>query len=617
MAAALALGLFASLITFTPSRAGPGLALDPPQASASQNATPKVAGLRFDTNVVGTKLPDDLKALLSSVVQLGTDKIPAPTTLGQLRRRANEDADRLIGVLRSEAYYNGSVEPVIAEAKGGIFDVTYRVTLGPRTMIRSFRIVYPDHPSDAASLIHDGAQIGLQPNRSVRAQRVLDMTRDALVWLQNHGHPAPKIAERTVTVDLAANVADVVLSINAGAPKRFGALKVENAKGRTKSSYVQSLAKFKEGEPYDRRKADETVKALRQSGLFDQISLETQDDADGLANQVLKLSERPHRSVGIGARWSSDEGAGVTGSWQHRNLFGAGEKLDLNLVLAQISQSAKAAFVKPHFLRDDQSLLANFEVAHDNTDAYDENRIKTGVALTRQLTPTIAATGGVSFEVDRTNDSTGSHAYRLFGVPLTGRYDGANNLLDPTEGARLGLSVTPYAGTSDGAATAFTKAEATGSTYWNFGARSDGSPDFTLALRGRYGTMFAKDTVGVPGSIRFYAGGGGSIRGYGYQKVGPLDASNTPLGGRSVIEASSEVRYRLSDTIGLVAFLDGGNAYSTLTPKLNQPLQWGTGLGLRYYTAIGPVRFDVGVPLNRRRGIDDAFQLYFSLGQAF
>jgi translocation and assembly module TamA len=625
VAAALALGSLASLVTFTPSRAGPGLPLY--SAPAAEGASGPAAapagkssftpGLHFETRVEGTRLNDELKALLTGVVQLGTGNVPAPTTLGQLRRHANEDADRLTGVLRSEAYYNGNVEPVIAEAKGGVFNVTYRVTVGPRTMIRSFQITYSDNPSDAATLIHDGNKIGLLPGKSARAQRVLDLTRDTLVWLQNHGHSAPKLVQRTVTIDLAANLADITLSIAAGAPKRFGALNIDNKDGRTESAYVRSLAKFKPGETYDRRKADETVKALRQTGLFDQISLETEDGADGEAPQRLKLTERPHRSIGVGARWSSDEGAGVTGSWEHRNLFGAAEKLDLDLVLAQIKQAVTAAFVKPHFLRDDQSFLANFEIAHENTDAYDENRIKTGVALSRQITPTIAATGGVSFEVDRTNDNLGDHAYRLFGLPLTGRYDGADNLLDPTEGARLGASVTPYAGTSNGSPTAFTKFEATGSTYWSFGTRKDGSPDLTLALRGRYGLMLAKDAVDVPGSIRFYAGGGGSIRGYAYQKVGPLDASNTPLGGRSVIEASTEVRYRISRTIGVVAFLDGGNAYSTLTPKLNQALQWGTGLGLRYYTPIGPVRFDVGVPINRRDGIDSPFQIYFSLGQAF
>lgn len=577
----------------------------------ASRADPPQAGVSFGTRVEGVKIPDDLRALLTDAIQLGKGKAPPPPTLGQLRRRAAADADRLNDVLRSEGYYNGSVDPVIQEQAGGRFDVAFHVALGPRTMIRSFAIVYPDHPSDEASLPHDGAALGLKPQRAARAQRVIDLTKAAITHLENHGHPRPKLVERKVTVDLAANEADVTLIVEAGPPQRFGAIEIENG-GRTKPGYVRSLAKFKPGEPYDRSKADETVKALRATGLFDQVSLEAEDTAGPDVPQRLKLVERPHRSIGVGASWSSNEGPGVRTFWEHRNVFGEGEKLHLDLQIAQIEQLAGAHFTKPHFLRDDQSLLADFEIAHDNTDAYRENRVKTGVGLARKLSPTLDATAGVSFEIERTQDSTGYHAYELFGLPLTARYDGSNDLLDPTEGARLGLAATPYAGTS-GKPVTFLKLEGTGSTYWSFGRR----PDVTFALRGRYGTMLSRDTVDVPGSVRFYAGGGGSIRGYGYQLVGPLDANNKPLGARSVIEVSGETRYRVTRDIGLVAFLDGGNAYSTLTPKLNQQLQWGTGIGVRYYTPIGPVRADIGVPLNRRHGVDNPFQLYFSLGQAF
>jgi translocation and assembly module TamA len=610
----LALIGLAGMAVFSPSRAAS------PEETNSSSPAPKPAlpAFQFATRVEGEKLPDDIRALLNETMELGKEKDRArPATLGQLRRRASEEADKLNDVLRSEAYYNGRVEPVIEEAKGGRFDLTYRVTLGPRTMIRSFAIVYADNPSDAATLPRDATVLGLKPNRAVRAQRVIDLTRDALAWLENHGHPKPKLDDREVIVDLAAHLADVKLTITAGEPKRFGDIAIvnetENGEGRTSHAYIRSLAKFKPGDLYDRRKADETVTALRQTSLFDQVSFEVDEGTGDVVTPHLTLGERARRSVGVGASWSSDEGAGVRGFWEHRNLFGGAEKLRLELEIAQMNQSATAEFRKPRFLREDQTLLGNFEIAHEDTDAYEENRIKTGAALARQFSPRLEGSAGVSFEVYRTQDSNGNHSYRLFGLPLTMRYDGSDALLDPTEGVRLGGALTPYAGTSNGSATAFTKFEANGSTYWSFGKR----PDLTLALRGRYGLMLAKETLDVPGSVRFYAGGGGSIRGYGYQLVGPLDAAKNPLGGRSVVEASAEARYRATKTIGLVAFLDGGNAYATATPKFDETLQLGAGVGLRYYTPIGPVRADIGVPLNRRSGIDDAFQVYFSLGQAF
>jgi translocation and assembly module TamA len=120
----------------------------------------------------------------------------------------------------------------------------------------------------------------------------------------------------------------------------------------------------------------------------------------------------------------------------------------------------------------------------------------------------------------------------------------------------------------------------------------------------------------IPADIRFYAGGGGSIRGYAYQSVGPTQ-NNEPIGGRSLITMSAELRIKITEKMGLVAFVDGGSAFESAFQDFEETLQWGGGLGFRYFTAIGPLRLDVGIPINRRAGIDDSFQIYVSIGQAF
>jgi translocation and assembly module TamA len=106
------------------------------------------------------------------------------------------------------------------------------------------------------------------------------------------------------------------------------------------------------------------------------------------------------------------------------------------------------------------------------------------------------------------------------------------------------------------------------------------------------------------------------VRGFGYQLAGALDDDNNPIGGRSLLELSGEVRVRLTETIGVVAFVDAGSDFSSSVPNFNEPLRVGVGPGLRYFSPIGPVRLDVGFPINKRDS-DDAFQLYVSLGQAF
>jgi translocation and assembly module TamA len=112
-------------------------------------------------------------------------------------------------------------------------------------------------------------------------------------------------------------------------------------------------------------------------------------------------------------------------------------------------------------------------------------------------------------------------------------------------------------------------------------------------------------------------GGAGSVRAFGFQKAGPVDAAGDPTGGVSALGLGGELRFRASDTIGVVPFVEGGRAYASRLPDLSQTLFWGGGIGLRYITPIGPVRADVAVPVNRRSGVDDPFQIYLSLGQAF
>ena len=571
-------------------------------------------GISFTTRIEGRRIPDYLRDLLENARQLGTDMAdgpPPPATLAQLRRRAQEDEKRLDEVLRSEGYYNGSISSSVRQAQGGEFEVVYLVILGTRTMIESFDIVYSGHEGGGEGRPASGADLGLEPGKAATAQRIIDLTQKAVTVLQNNGYPEAKLDRRRVVVDLSSSRAHVTLHMSAGRRYVFGETRIGNPDGRTDPDYVRELTTFEAGETYSRAQVDKTTEALRGTGLFSGIAISSGEAEGGALPQEIELTEREARTIRLGASWSTAEGAGVRGSWEHRNLFGRAEKITLGLAIAQIEQSATADFRKPHFLRPDQSLLASAEIAHEESDAYKEDRAKAGVSLERVLSERWTGSLGVTFQLTETTDSNGRIGYQLFGIPATLKYDSTDDVLDPGEGIRATLAGTPYFGASDEEPMAFTKLEAGGSTYLGL------SDELILALRGRYGLIAAGDTADVPGSTRFYAGGGGSVRGYGYQMAGPLDNAGDPEGGRSVLEASVETRYRITETIGAVAFIDGGQAFTNTVPTLGDPLLWGAGLGLRYYTPIGPIRADIAVPLNRRKNVDDAFQIYVSLGQAF
>ena len=200
----------------------------------------------------------------------------------------------------------------------------------------------------------------------------------------------------------------------------------------------------------------------------------------------------------------------------------------------------------------------------------------------------------------------------MLSLPLHFDWDSSGNLLDPSRGGRVILQLAPFQDieTTD---LNFLKSRITATRY----LRLLKAPSLVLAGRASLGVINGTSLLDIPPDERFYAGGGGSIRGYAYQSVGPLDEGDDPIGGRSVLELSAELRFMLTDRIGMVTFLDGGSAFASTFPDSSEDLQWAAGLGFRYFTPIGPLRLDVGFPLDRRTEIDDAFQIYVSIGQAF
>ncbi len=209
-------------------------------------------------------------------------------------------------------------------------------------------------------------------------------------------------------------------------------------------------------------------------------------------------------------------------------------------------------------------------------------------------------------EDGETNNST------LFGVPAFILRDITDDPLDPTEGSRLRFAPTPYVGWYQ-TSQHFMTDELSATTYHSL----DPERRYILAGRAKVGSLVGESRSSVPADKRFYAGGGNSIRGYPFQKVGPLDDQRDPIGGRSLVEFSAELRARIWGNFGVVPFIDGGTVFSSAVPDFSETLRWGAGLGLRYYTAIGPVRVDLATPLNPRKDVDDPFQFYISLGQSF
>ena len=208
-------------------------------------------------------------------------------------------------------------------------------------------------------------------------------------------------------------------------------------------------------------------------------------------------------------------------------------------------------------------------------------------------------------------DATGRETFFIGSVPGLVTYDASDDLLDPTSGFRLSARVAPEASLQNGSFF-YVRSQVDGSAYFPV------SDKIVLAGRGRLGSIVGAGNNRIAPSRRLYSGGGGSVRGYGYQSIGPRDANNDPVGGRSLVEFSLEARVRtgfLDGNLGIVPFIDAGNVYTSSTPGVSG-MRYGAGLGMRYYSDFGPIRIDVGTPINPQPG-DSPVAVYVSLGQAF
>ncbi|HIJ21231.1 MAG TPA: BamA/TamA family outer membrane protein, partial [Deltaproteobacteria bacterium] len=250
----------------------------------------------------------------------------------------------------------------------------------------------------------------------------------------------------------------------------------------------------------------------------------------------------------------------------------------------------------------------------ETTDAYDARSAEVSTILGRKFTNTFLAGAGVGFRYGRVKQKTDDEhtIYHLAFLPLTASQDTREDLLNPTHGYNLTMSAAPYQDVEDGNLRFF-RYLLSGSTYYNFNT----GDKVVFAVRADFGQMIGVDHDEMPADLRFYAGGGGSVRGYAYQYAGPVKG-DVPLGGLSSLTFSLELRFKITESIGLVPFLDGGTVFLDTVPNFgSQDLYYGTGLGLRYYTAIGPIRLDVATPINWREGVDSRYQIYVSIGQSF
>ena len=534
-----------------------------------------------------------------------------PASLSLLRSRAERDREEFLKFLRSVGYYGAGVETELNTETEPV-QVIFHVTTGPVYRLKAFDLKWNREAEPLGPETPGADRLGLPLGEPFKAESYLEAEKRALEFLERKGFPFPKVSDRKVIVDHEDQSVAVHLLIDTGPEAVFGRLEIEGLESANEQ-LVRRKIHWKEGDRFDSELLSLAQKELLGLGLFSSVRVYQGEriEDDGTIPVIVSVKERKHRSVSAGVSYRTDEKLGVKFSWENRNLLGEGERLGLTTTFSDLTYAAEGMFRKPSFYREDQALTLTSRLAKDNPDAYTSvNLTNTGLVV-RDVTKTLKIGGGLGFKQSRVEQLGLEDHFTLLFLPAQLSWDRSDDLLDPKRGGRLGVQVAPYKDLIE-EDLSFVK----GKLNYGHYLRILGSPSMVLAGRVSMGVVSGQERMEIPADERWYAGGGGSVRGYPYQTLGPLSGL-TPTGGKSLFEVSLENRVKITERFGLAFFVDGGNAFAGLTPSSDEKLFWGAGTGLRYFTPIGPFRVDVAFPLDRREGIDDSFQIYVSLGQSF
>jgi len=584
------------------------LAYLPLTAAAQNESEPATEGVAYIATISGD-LSSRIRNLIDESSALLTQQDRLPGSEAALRRRLADDLDRIGRILRSEGYYAFTIEHEVRDEQRPV-EIHIAVERGPAFRLAEYQVTYSSEV--AASAPRSAEDVGLTLGERARAAELRAAEQQVFQWLQQSGYPFGRVADARYLADMDQATIRAEIRVVPGEMTRFGALSLTGLES-VREDYIRRIIEWHQGEPYDQRQTEAVRQRLSRTGLFQSVvtNIPESSDAEGELPVEVQVDERPHRTIGAGVSYATDDGPGLEVFWEHRNLFGAAEQLNLRAMGTQEQQSLTADFRKPDYLRLDQSLLFENELRHEDSDAFEEYTSSHFLGLERPLGENWTGRAGPSLLVTRVTENDDTSYFGLLGFTGGVTYDGSDDLLNPTRGARLDANLTPYVSVA-GESARFVRGDATGSFYY---APLE-SDRLVLAARGRFGSLAGSSRGDIPANLRFYAGGGGSVRGYAFRSVGPLDNDDDPIGGRSVVEFGIEARFKVTETIGIVPFLDAGQVYETPWPK-GENLRYGAGLGLRYFTGFGPLRVDIATPLNRRKGVDRIYQFYISIGQAF
>ncbi len=610
-------GLFAVILFALAACADEGIA---PDIAFERPAT----AVAYEVELTGVEL-GVARSLIEQALEVYRKQEDGAQSLAFLRRRAQGDVATAQKILKSFGYHEATVEVDVDEvpledgaappedAPGGLAIARIKVEQNRRYSLSEHRFTLTNTGPGAPPKVPDAADRPNHVGNPANAARILNVEDRVVERLREKGRPYAKRTGRDAVADPEDATIAVETTVDTGRSYVFGDVTYEGAEGVDRA-YLDTYRTFTPGERVDPEALTLFQRALIATGLFNvgNVALPEEPPSGEAAPVLVTLEEAPPQTIGGGVRYDTDAGPAVTGEYEHRNLFGSNETVTLEALIGLEEQSLDSRYRVPQFGQSGQDLVFGLDLRRIDDEAFEEIGGTFAAGLEREITPQLTIGAGGLIELSRLDDVNGRRTSKLVGVPVFAAFDSTDDRLDPSRGIRARLSATPFSGYVGDTPAAFAIVDGTLSTYFDLTGRKR----YILAARGRLASALSGSEDVVAANRRLFSGGGGSVRGYGERFIGPLDADGDPTGGLSALELGLELRARVARDIGVAGFIEAGSVSNEVAPVFDEGVQVAVGAGVRYFSPIGPLRLDVGIPVNPRAA-DDAFQVYISIGQAF
>ncbi len=551
--------------------------------------------------------------LLRQIEKQLDDQAAAETEF-EARRQARRAAERIESYLNSKAYFAPDISYAIEPGEAPVPLVN--VEPGVRFKIAAIETDLGDTVlSEAAAEALSNVLI-LKPGEIAEPAEVIAQEAGLIAALRVSGYAEARALERQTLGDKEAGTLDLVYRIDPGPRIVLGEV-IYPSNTRTRRAYLDRLIPFEAGAVYEPNLLSTFSRRLNATRQYSLASVQIDDTAqtvlpsgDEVRNVLVQLEERPRYTVTSGTSFSTSEGPGFTGSLTRRNATRRGDTITATATVATLERALGVDWRIPNFMAFDRTLVLSAEGGREETDAFDRESLTLSGTYEIRASRKRSFTLGAGSEFTREEDAFEQRDQQVLSTFLGARFDYADDPLDATKGWRVDARAEPGIVIGDREAQYFSL-----SSQLSAYQKLDQEAHFVLASRVHSGFVFGAALDELPVSRRFFAGGGGSARGFEYQSVGPRAADGTPTGGKGLLEVSGELRWRRDGPLGYVAFVDGASVVANESASFND-VRYSAGIGVRYDTLVGPIRFDIATPLDPRDG-DDPVQIYVSIGQAF